>query len=54
MGARVIGPELAAEIVNAFLRAEVSDEERHVRRRGKIDEIERTGGVSQREGSAAR
>lgn len=54
MGARVIGPELAAEIVNAFLRAEVSDEERHVRRRGKIDEIERTGGVGQREGSAAR
>jgi ribose 5-phosphate isomerase B len=54
MGARVIGPELAAEIVDAFLRAEVSDEERHVRRRGKIDEIERTGGVGQREGSAAR
>jgi ribose 5-phosphate isomerase B len=54
MGARVIGPELAAEIVEAFLRAEVSDEERHVRRRGKIDEIERTGGVRQPEGSAAR
>ncbi len=54
MGARVIGPELAAEIVDAFLRAEVSDEERHVRRRGKIDEIERTGGVRQPEGSAAR
>ncbi len=53
MGARVIGPELAAEIVDAFVRAEVSDEERHARRRGKIDEIERTGGVGQREGSAA-
>lgn len=45
LGARVIGPELAAEIVTAFLRAVVSDEERHVRRRGEVDEIERTGGV---------
>jgi ribose 5-phosphate isomerase B len=44
MGARVIGVELAAEIATAFLRAEVSDEERHVRRRGEIDKIERTGG----------
>jgi ribose 5-phosphate isomerase B len=45
LGARVIGPELAAEVVIAFLSAQVSDEERHVRRRAKIDEIERTGGV---------
>ena len=44
MGARVIGPALAAEIVEAFLRAEISDEERHVRRRAKVLEIERTGG----------
>jgi ribose 5-phosphate isomerase B len=44
LGGRVIGSELAAEIVVAFLRAVVSDEERHVRRRAKIDEIERTGG----------
>ena len=44
MGARVMGPELAAEIVVAFLGAEISDEERHVRRRAEIDEIERTGG----------
>jgi ribose 5-phosphate isomerase B len=44
LGSRVIGPELAAEIVPAFLGAVVSDEERHVRRRAKIDEIERTGG----------
>lgn len=44
LGARVIGPELAAEIVPPFLAATVSMEERHVRRRGKIDEIERTGG----------
>jgi ribose 5-phosphate isomerase RpiB len=40
----VIGSELAAEIVAAFLRAVVSDEERHVRRRAKIDQIEQTGG----------
>jgi ribose 5-phosphate isomerase B len=44
MGARVIGPELAAEIVPPFLAAVVSLEERHMRRRGKIDQIERTGG----------
>lgn len=45
MGARVVGSELAAEILLAFLGAEVSYEERHVRRRAKIDEIERTGGA---------
>jgi ribose 5-phosphate isomerase B len=44
LGGRVIGVEVAAEIVAAFLRAVISDEERHVRRRAKIDEIERTGG----------
>jgi ribose 5-phosphate isomerase B len=44
-GARVIGAELAAEIVTAFLGARISDEERHVRRRAEVDEIERTGGV---------
>jgi ribose 5-phosphate isomerase B len=44
LGARVIGPELAAEIVPRFLATTVSMEERHLRRRGKIDEIERTGG----------
>ena len=45
MGARVIGSELAAEIVTAFLGAEVSDDERHVRRRGEVRDIERTGGA---------
>jgi ribose 5-phosphate isomerase B len=45
MGARVIGSELAAEIVTAFLGAEISDEERHVRRRGEVLDIERTGGA---------
>jgi ribose 5-phosphate isomerase B len=44
LGARVIGAELAAEIVTAFLGAQVSDEERHVRRREKVAEIQRTGG----------
>ena len=44
MGGRVIGAALAAEILAAFLRAEISDEERHVRRRAQVREIERTGG----------
>jgi ribose 5-phosphate isomerase B len=44
LGGRVIGSELAAEIVANFLRAVVSDEERHVRRREKVDQIEQTGG----------
>jgi ribose 5-phosphate isomerase B len=44
LGGRVIGAELAAEIVVAFLAAEVSDEERHVRRRAKVAEIELSGG----------
>jgi len=45
LGGRVIGAEVAAEIVRAFLSAQVSSEERHVRRRAKVDEIERTGGA---------
>ncbi|MBW3660273.1 MAG: RpiB/LacA/LacB family sugar-phosphate isomerase [Gemmatimonadetes bacterium] len=40
LGARVIGAELAAEIVRAFLSAEFSGAERHVRRSRKIDAIE--------------
>jgi ribose 5-phosphate isomerase B len=44
MGGRVIGVEVAAEILEAFLGAVVSDEERHVRRRAKVQEIERTQG----------
>ena len=44
LGGRVIGSEVAAEIVTTFLGAEISNEERHVRRRAKVDEIERTGG----------
>ena len=45
LGGRVIGVEVAAEIVATFLAARVSDEERHVRRRAKVLEIERTGGA---------
>jgi ribose 5-phosphate isomerase B len=44
MGGRVIGSEVAAEIALAFLGAEFSGEERHVRRVAKVAEIERTGG----------
>ena len=41
LGARVIGPSLALEIVHAFLGAEFSNEERHARRVGKILALER-------------
>ncbi len=44
LGGRVIGVEVAAEIVTAFLGATLSEAERHVRRRAEVQEIERTGG----------
>jgi ribose 5-phosphate isomerase B len=40
LGARVIGEELAAECVRAYLAARFSGAERHVRRVGKIATIE--------------
>jgi ribose 5-phosphate isomerase B len=40
LGARIIGPELAKEIVRAFLFAQFSTDERHVRRVGKIKLLE--------------
>jgi ribose 5-phosphate isomerase B len=40
LGARVIGPSLAGEVVRAFLAARFSGAERHVRRVGKIRAIE--------------
>ena len=43
LGARVIGPALAAEIVGVYARAEFSGEERHVRRLEKIASLERQG-----------
>lgn len=43
LGARVIGPELAAEIVRVFMDARFSGEERHVRRLAKVAAIEEEG-----------
>jgi ribose 5-phosphate isomerase B len=41
LGARVIGPAYASEIITAFVIAEFSGEERHLRRLGKIEALER-------------
>jgi ribose 5-phosphate isomerase B len=41
LGARVIGPALAAEVIRAFVAAQFSGEDRHVRRLAKIDAIEK-------------
>ena len=41
LGARVVGPELAWEITEAFLSAEFSGEERHLRRLAKVEELDR-------------
>jgi ribose 5-phosphate isomerase B len=41
LGARVIGPALAAEVVRTFAGARFTGAERHVRRLGKIAQIER-------------
>jgi ribose 5-phosphate isomerase B len=40
LGARIIGPEVAREIVHAFLQAEFSGAERHRRRLDKVRQIE--------------
>lgn len=40
IGARVIGPELIAEIVHAFARARFTGEARHARRLDKVKAIE--------------
>jgi ribose 5-phosphate isomerase B len=40
LGARVIGPALAADLIRAFLGATFTGEERHVRRLAKIQAIE--------------
>jgi RpiB/LacA/LacB family sugar-phosphate isomerase len=40
LGARVIGSELAKELVRTFLAAKFSGAERHVRRLGKVTAIE--------------
>jgi ribose 5-phosphate isomerase B len=41
LGARVIGPELALELVSTFLAARYSGEERHDRRLRKVAALER-------------
>ena len=43
LGARVIGEELAKELVSAFLSARFTGEERHVRRLAKIEAMEEAG-----------
>jgi len=43
LGARVIGPAIAAELTEAFCAAQFSGEERHARRLGKISIMERDG-----------
>jgi ribose 5-phosphate isomerase B len=42
IGARVVAIELAWEIVESFLGATFSGEERHSRRVGKVDELDRS------------
>lgn len=43
LGARVIGSNVATDLVDAFLGVEFSNEDRHVRRLGKVALIERDG-----------
>ena len=43
LGARVIGEETAKELIKAFLSAQFSGEERHVRRVSKIEALEAQG-----------
>jgi len=40
LGSRIIGPELARELVRTYLAAQFSGEERHVRRLAKVDALE--------------
>lgn len=42
VGSRVVGPALALDIAQSFLKANFSGQERHVRRVNKVLEIERT------------
>ncbi len=43
LGARVIGPAIATELVAAFCAAQFSGEKRHIRRVGKLRIMERDG-----------
>ncbi len=44
LGSRVIGPELARELVQVFLKATFSGEERHRRRLAKVAALEDRAG----------
>jgi len=50
IGARVVGDQVARELVAIFADARVSDEPRHVRRRAKVDLIQRDGLLANLEG----
>lgn len=41
LGARIVGEELAKELVKSFLTAEFSGEERHIRRLEKVIALEK-------------
>jgi ribose 5-phosphate isomerase B len=43
LGARVIGPAMAQELVSAYAKAKFTNEERHVRRLNKVKAIEASG-----------
>jgi ribose 5-phosphate isomerase B len=51
LGGRVIGVEVAVEVVLAYLAASFSGEARHVRRLGEVAEIERTRGADEGAGT---
>jgi ribose 5-phosphate isomerase B len=48
LGARVVGPELAGELVRTYLNAQFSDVERHRRRVAKIEQFEAEFGLEPR------
>ena len=41
LGGRIIGPAVLGDLVNAFLSAKFSGEERHARRLAKLLQVER-------------
>jgi len=45
LGARIIGVEMAKELVSAFLKAQFSTEERHRRRVAKVRQLEANGHI---------
>jgi len=53
MGGRIVGPEAAWDLVHAFLAAEPSQAPRHLRRLGKVAEVEASRFPLLRGGGAA-